>query len=471
MNASFYNGVLGVKAHQFGLDVWANNIANINTIGFKSYTPEFASIFATTLQEAYFEPTSNDKGLGTRAQTTALNLSQGVFQTTDRIFDLAIENEGWFGVLGQNQATVYTRAGEFSVDKAGYLVDKNGYYLLATSGNNLTPTTLSQDKLAQFASNVQALQPFALKSILSDVALGNVGDQTKVQLPDYLYLPPQATTSIAYSANLDPTMMYDKASNEIANTEHFSTYIIAPDGSKNMLDLTFVKKIPQATQGSIWDVKAYILSYDKNDAPTTYDPTLYYKNPSDNKVYKIIDAKEGVLSFGNAGELAGNTLPSLLNHGLAMNLDLGEVGSFNGMSASASINKTPSSTHNGYTEGFLRGYGMDAYGNIIAQFDNGKNSAIAKLAVYHFQNDQGLMHASSTYFSPSSNSGNPIFYTKNDGQTFLGSRIHSSALEGSNVSMATALTELIVMQKAFDANAKSITTSDQLIQNAINMKK
>ena len=153
MNASFYNGVLGVKAHQFGLDVWANNIANINTIGFKSYTPEFASIFATMLQEAYFEPTSNDKGLGTRAQTTALNLSQGAFQTTDRIFDLAIENEGWFGVLGQNQATVYTRAGEFSVDKAGYLVDKNGYYLLATSGNNLTPTTLSQDKLAQFASN------------------------------------------------------------------------------------------------------------------------------------------------------------------------------------------------------------------------------------------------------------------------------------------------------------------------------
>ncbi len=470
MNTSFYNGVSGIKTHQFGLDVYANNIANINTIGFKGSTPEFASLFATTLQQSYIEPTSNDKGLGVRAQTTALDLAQGILQTTDNPFDLALSSEGWFGVLGQDGKTYYTRAGDFGTDKEGYLVDKSGHYLLATLGNNITPTTLNQTALNHFGQSTQALQPLAITT-RNDIALGNVGDQSKVMLSNYLYLPPEATTKVALNANLDPSIVYDTFLNEVPNREHFSTHIIAPDGTQNMLDVTFTKRVPQATQGSIWDARAYVLSYDPNDAKEPYDPLLYYKNTTDNKVYKILDFKEGTLTFGNSGELLNNTLPTLLNASTPMSLDFGEIGSVNGLSASVSSSKENSISSNGYTEGFLSQYGVDDAGNIIAKFSNGRSSAIAKIAVYHFQNDQGLLPASSTYFTPSSNSGNPIFYTHSDGTRFLGSRIESSALEGSNVSMATALTELIVMQKAFDANAKSITTSDQLIQNAINMKK
>lgn len=90
--------------------------------------------------------------------------------------------------------------------------------------------------------------------------------------------------------------------------------------------------------------------------------------------------------------------------------------------------------------------------------------------MYHFQNDQGLTSVSSNLFAESSNSGEAIFYTKENGESFLGSKIYSHKLEGSNVSLATALTELIIVQKAFDASAKSITTSDELLKNAINMK-
>jgi flagellar hook protein FlgE len=113
---------------------------------------------------------------------------------------------------------------------------------------------------------------------------------------------------------------------------------------------------------------------------------------------------------------------------------------------------------------------MDGRGNVIAEFTNGRSAPIAKIALYHFMNDQGLEKVSSTLFSASANSGDAIFYTDANGNPILGSAIYSNRLEGSNVSMATALTELIVMQKAFDASAKSITTSDQMIQNAINMK-
>ena len=166
-----------------------------------------------------------------------------------------------------------------------------------------------------------------------------------------------------------------------------------------------------------------------------------------------------------------NTIPTLSNGGTPLTLNLGEPNSYTGLISSVTLEKSNAATSDGYIEGFLSKYGIDGNGNVIAEFSNGRSSAIAKVALYHFQNDQGLNKESSTLFSTSSNSGKPIFYLNDDGESFLGSKILSSKLEGSNVSYATALTELIVMQKAFDASAKSITTSDQLIQNAINMKK
>ena len=107
----------------------------------------------------------------------------------------------------------------------------------------------------------------------------------------------------------------------------------------------------------------------------------------------------------------------------------------------------------------------------VAEFSNGKSALVAKIAVYHFQNDQGLNKIGESLFRYSSNSGKPIFYTDKNGNAIQGTRILANKLETSNVVFATALTELIVMQKGFDASSKSITTSDQMIQNAINMKR
>lgn len=589
MNSSFYNGISGVKTHQFGLDVWANNISNISTIGFRSSTPEFSSLFSTTLSGSYFDPTSNDKGLGSQSQTTGLNLSQGILENTDNPFDLAVNGEGWFAVRGQEGQLFYTRAGEFSIDKNGNLVDVNGHYLMATSGGNITPTTLDQATMDSFGQYYNSLssnpaKPFAI-SMLGDVALGSVGQQKEVTLPDYLYFPPEATSNLSYGANLDPTVSigpiqielnaldypstvtasglglvdisgtisntseildpkagdvilitltdalgsshsistplsssltwtvnnYDvsdlnlsaplnvsvriQTEQELANVEHFTTGIIAPDGDRDIVDMTFTKVIPQPTSGSTWDGVVKVLSFyedyvvEKYDSTQTYDPALYdvdiahgivkkiydpalyYVNTKSNQVYEIIDTQTGQVSFGGAGQLLDNTIPTLSNGGVPLTLDLGKPNSYTGLISSTTIEKSNVVTSNGYIEGFLTGYGMDGNGNVIAEFSNGRSSAVAKVALYHFQNDQGLTQATSTYFIPSANSGNPIFYANDDGETFLGSKIYSNKLEGSNVSYATALTELIIMQKAFDASAKSITTSDQMIQNAINMKK
>ncbi|ATB70973.1 flagellar hook protein FlgE-like [Sulfurospirillum diekertiae] len=588
MTSSFYNGISGIKSQQFAMDVQANNIANINTSAYKGSSAEISTLFSTVLTGTYASY-SNDKGLGAQSQTTALDLAQGVLENTDSPFDLAIQGDGWFGVKGQDAAkTYYTRAGSFSLDAQGSLVNADGYYLMATPGNNIAPTSLDAATLAKFgtyynaATTGGALTPYAITP-MSDVPLGSVGSQTKVTLPDILYYPPVATTKVSYGANLDPTIKTDnvtvpldtadytstvtptagqvslsgtvnnttaiqnpkkgdtvivtltdvdgktqnisteldaslnwsisnsdvsglnttsaltasvsvKSIQEIANTEHLTTGIIAPDGSKDIIDMTFTKQVPQASSGSTWDANIKVLSYfedytvENYDSTKTYDtsiynvdtvkgtvtkiydPTKYYVDTSTNKVYNIVDTQTGTLTFGGAGQLLSNTVPTLSNGGTPLELNLGTVGNFDGLISSTTIKKANVATSNGSAEGFLKDYAMDTNGNVIAEFSNGKSSAVAKVAIYHFQNDQGLTQDSSSLFEASNNSGKPIFYTDKNGESFLGSTIFSNKLEGSNVSMATALTELLITQKAFDASSKSITTSDDLIKNAINMK-
>jgi len=590
MNSSFYNGISGTKTHQFGIDVWADNIANVNTTGFKSSTPEFASIFATTLTSSYFgSNVTSDIGYGSRAQSSAINLTQGSFQNTDNVFDLAIGGEGWFGVQGAGSQAYYTRSGTFSIDANGNMVDAGGNYLLGTLGNNYTPTTLPEEVMKDFGSyyginnNLLAAQVYAV-SQLQDIALGPIAQQSKITLPDYLYYPPIPTQNISYKGNLDPKIIVESvdiavnenditttlntASNtlsitgnlanttealnpkegdlisvvitdhtgqthktsayldenlawnlvgidvgeldtseplttvatlstmqEVPNVETFTTSIISPTGEKDTLSMIFTKQIPQPASGSVWDgvfqvrtfYEDYVreeydetVTYDPNEYEVhadmgyvikIYDPTQFYVDKTTNKVYEITDSQTGQLTFGGAGQLLESTIPAMRNGGAALNIFLGTANNYDGLTSSTNLDTSRSFTQDGQIAGLLKGYGMDERGNVVAEFTNGRSVPMAKVAVYHFQNDQGLTRATSSLFQASSNSGDPLFYTDAEGNFILGSKVFSNRLESSNVNLATALTELIVMQKAFDANAKSITTSDQMIQNAIQMKR
>lgn len=559
MNSSLYNNISGVKSSQFYMDVIANDIANVNTTGYKSSYAEISSLFSSVLSST--SSLTNDVGLGATDQTTALNLAQGSLETTDNTFDLALEDEGWFGVLGADGSTYYTRAGSFSLDANGNLVDADGNYLLTTLGGNITATTLDADTLAEFGVTDTSLQAYSITQ-LDDVALGSVDSQSKVTLPTILYYPPVATTEASFAANLDPTVTVDivsldldaadypstvtptssgtvslsgtvsnttsaldpqegdtivitltdadgltqtlsttldenlewslsdydvsglntssdltvssvvlKTSQEVANEEHYTMTVIGSDGDKDILDMTFTKVVPQEEEGTTWNAVLNIYSYYEDyDSTKTYDTSLYYVDESTNKVYEIVDTQTGTLTFNSDGSLASNSISTLNNGGTTLTLDLGEIGSFDGMISSTSIEKDSVADYNGSLEGFLTGYDVDENGNIVASFSNGESSAVAKIAVYHFQNDQGLTQVSSTLFSESANSGEAIFYTDANGNTIAGTSIASSSLEASNVDLATALTELIVIQKAYSASAKGITTSDELLQNAINMK-
>jgi flagellar hook protein FlgE len=687
MNSSFYNGVSGTKTHQFGMDVWANNISNVNNDGYRSSTPEFSSIFATTMTDTYYGVAMSDKSYGSQSQTTALNLSQGPLRTTDNPFDLALGDEGWFGIRGQDGVDYYTRTGSFTFDGNGTLVDQNGFKLLGTLGNNITSTEIEASKLVTYGhvygvDERRLVDGYAITKIES-ITLTAPTAQSEITLPDNLYMPATPTQNITVKANLDAkpdvkttdiplneadyqsiislaetledeeneelaftpssTLNSDgtitlqgsiintegimnpqaqdgvlititdangksvqrsasldedlqtwklknariseldttgeltitatiRTQQEVPNEERFTTTVISPNGDKDILDLRFTQQLPQTGDTTTWDANAKILkyyepyeilqydpsqTYDKDlytiengQVIKNYDPEEFYVDTNAKKVYKIIDTQEGEITFTGSGALLNHTLGTLDNSGYDLTLNLGEsyqsdvitnfeqntvdnvmkvsgegltqgdslqitindgqghaitqsvtakedgtwefnhdVSAFdtenttvevihvidsgwNGVVSNTALDKaTVIQDEDGIAEGHLVDYSMDGQGQIVAQFTNSQSIPVAKIAVYHFQNDQGLSSLTGNHFQATVNSGDPIFYTDANGNFIQNTAIMSNRLEGSNVNLATALTELIVIQKAFSGNAKSITTSDEMIQNAIQMKR
>jgi flagellar hook protein FlgE len=185
MTTSFYNGITGLKSFQNGIDIWGDNIANINTTGYKEQIPEFSTLFSETLNT---NPIHSDLGLGSRLSSTAINLAQGSLINTDNPFDIAIGGDGWFAVK-RNNDTYYSRTGSFTRDAQGYLVDDNGNYLLVANANNLTAN------------------PDGSYSIDSSINTDNLISQTTsvspISLPNNVILPAIATTEATIISNLN----------------------------------------------------------------------------------------------------------------------------------------------------------------------------------------------------------------------------------------------------------------------------
>ncbi len=439
MNSSFYIGVIGSKTQLKGITVASNNIANINSYGFKADRPEFKTIFEAELTNNYFDTTSNDLNMGSIMQTTTTDLTEGSYVTTDGTFDLAIAGDGWFGI-SDGERVYFTRAGTFLKDKDSYLVDNEGNYVMGTLGDNI---------------NGKLVTP------IESIEMKDVKEQQKIKLLPDLILPPKPTLNVILKGNLDPTIKtaFDPDTEkevEVANEEHFSTVIISPDGERQHLKMTFTKEVPHQPTGVIWNAKIEVVDKDGN----------------------VQASGEGKLIFNEKGALIESQIPDIPNGGKLLHINPGSIydeenmgKGYDGLISFVGVNQEKSITTDGYEEGHLQGYEVNEKGEILAIFDNSKSAPVARVAIYHFRNDQGLHKVTPTVFESTSNSGEPMFLKDENGNFVEESKILNGTLETSNVALNEALTHLIVMQKAFDASAKTITTSDQMIQKAINMKK
>lgn len=544
MNASFYNGVEGIKTQNFGIDVTANNIANVNTPGFKYSDSEFKDIFYSVVTSQSSNP--SQAGFGSAAAASRIVFEQGSPVATEGEFDVALAGKGFFGVLGADGNAYYTRNGSFVRDVNGNLVDNNGNYVLGTMNPAFASITFD-DRISsifgKYTNSTPVTSGFTITSN-NDFNIGTVASQGIMSVPKNIYMPAQPTQNVKWSGNLD---------------NNTNTKIVEVDLNPAKLKL---QKTPDGKyvvsgnvdQGDIFSAKAgerVLLNFkDDNGNQTSFEATLddnlnFVSNEldlqgfdeatlrldsaklateqetADNQIlesslynadgtqsilritlerilpqvgetteYKetaqvydsqgeaVGNAVNGNLIFDKNGALVQNGITSIANpQGGNVNIDLGtpydpnKLGSgFTGIYIRKDMNKDISSQKDGYPEGFFDQYNIASDGSILISFTNGKTSTAGKIALYSFINEQGLAAVGDNIFAATANSGKASFIT-NNGRVVNTAKFQGGYLEQSNADLSNELTNLIVMQKAFDASSKSVTTSDQMIQRAINMKK
>jgi flagellar hook protein FlgE len=425
------------------LDVISDNLANTSTVGYKSASTEFSDLFNKVISSNSKTPTTDDIGLGAQLQATSFQFQQGTLMPSDRFSDLAIEGNGWFGVTSKDQ-NYFTRDGQFSFDtyqqvngdvnsSSARLVTGDGMYVAGTMLSNFAynPSFDYGDLSPNDVSGA-----YVLNSPASDVPLASADAQTKLDFPTRLAYPVEPTTQIKFYGNLG----IDNVSRSISGDA------ISGNNAINRINLTFTQSAQQPTDGIAWDIVATATT---PDGSTVYDTQL------------------GQAVFDRTGQLSRVDIGSLDNDGTPVAIDLGS--NFGGVISLDGLAITGSSQSNGISGGTLTKYGINADGIIIADFSNGHQSAIGRVAVYHFQNDQGLNREGGTYFTESSDSGNPLIWTDASGNGITGATVRSGSLETSNARIEVGLTDMIVMQRAYQANAKTITTVDEMLQKALQM--
>ncbi len=409
MIGSLFAGISGLNANATAMTVIGDNIANVNTIAFKANRASFANILSQSLGGS----SGNDIGRGVDFWGTSPLWTQGSLENTGRATDLAINGKGFFTVQDDTGTNFYTRAGQFHLDEAGVMVNPDGYL-------------------------VQGYQ--------IDAA-GNLGNLATITIPGERVSPPSATTELSFDVNLD---------SQTATNGTYSTSQTVFDSLGNAipLTLTFTKQAAAQT----WSASASVAS---PDGPVT-----------------INGAASVPLTFDSAGimtaPLADGTLAITLVNGattpLTLTWDLFDAGgtSHGDITGFSSASSTTFQLQDGYTAGVLRGISVDEDGVVTAAYSNGQLTPTFQIALADFPSYDGLAKLGQNLYAESLASGQPMPGVAGNGR--LGS-ITPSAIEMSNIDLAQEFVKMITTQRAFQANSRVITTSDEILAELINLKR
>jgi flagellar hook protein FlgE len=489
LSSSLLSGISGLNTLSNAMTVIGDNIANVNTVGFKASRVTFQDVLCQTLATT---AGTAQVGRGTSLADVSSSFSQGSFESTDSATDLAIKGEGFFVVRDPDneENEYYTRAGEFRFDKDGNFVNPAGYIVRGWALDQET----SQEE----------------------------GSITDIVLQSFTS-PPSATDNITVVANLNLDAE-DKATggtgNDISLSELWDGNATTPiDESYYHYQTTFVV---YDSLGSTHDVAIY---YDKGDTASTWE-FIVTCNPDEDK-RDIFDAAtdagygmlgRGTIQFnadsgamegitfsrfiGNSGAPVGDpddltdancwdaqstatdltnghfTLaPLFISGGTAMNVELDFGSSNDGTSWTnsslsttqyASASSTSFQSSNGYGAGDLQSLVVATDGVITGQYSNGEVIPLYRVALAKFQNVQGLYKEGGNLFTETRLSGSPI--TSGPGSSGLGS-LSPNSLEQSNVDIANEFVKMITTQRGYQANSKIITVADQMLAELINLKR
>lgn len=464
MMRSLYSGVSGLKNHQIRMDVIGNNVSNVNTHGFKSERVTFMDMISQELKGAS-EPKENiggtnpqQVGLGVMMSSIDKIMTQGSLQNTGKNTDVSISGDGFF-VIKDGDKQFYTRAGQFNLDR-------DGYYVHPGTGLRVQGWNAKSDSDGNAYVN----------------SAGQIED---IQIPLYSKKPAKATTEVVYESNLDQSVLAvpaDATEDQIEEfllgdpsqrRGHVSTINVYDDqGNKRELRLEFYK-----TDENRWKARAHLENADQisvnvkgpgeQDTPRPGNSEFEIGFSPDGRIMSLTDGVDtinrGDLTAEISFRIAGNPAEQTFR------LNLGEAGvAGKGVTQYAREFTTRAKEQDGFPMGYLESFSIDSTGVITGTYDNGVKEPLAQIATAIFTNAGGLDKAGETKFSESMNSG-----TANIGAAGSAGRgkINAGLLEMSNVDLAEQFTDMIVTQRGFQANSRTITTSDQMIQEVLGLKR
>ena len=438
MLRSMYSGVSGMKAHMDKMDIVSNNIANVNTVGYKNSRATFKTMFSQMIQGASAPQggrggtNPQQIGLGTTLGSIDKDMGQGSLQSTGRNSDLAIQGSGFF-VVSNGNSRRYTKAGSLTKDKNGYLVNS------ATG--------------------------YRVKGWQAD-ANGEVN--TNDPLVDMTFkesMPAQATDEVTYAGNLNASA---------ANGDTWSTTFEAFDsqGAKHKVDLEFTKDAANTWNYQVTHIQDAQGDVEFDNAAGTHaadvsndQGQIQFTTNGDYSDAASGDPTDPAFAIANSLD-ALEFNPTYDNDGatdpVSIDLDFSSMTQFDGeMTADRN-------TVSGYKAGSLLDYQFDSSGTITGEYDNGRQQTIGRIALASFNNPAGLASEGETLFNVSNNSGEPNIGAPTSGG--LGA-IKAGSLEMSNVDLSRQFSEMITTQRGFQANSKTISTSDQILQELVNLKR
>lgn len=447
MMRSMFSGVSGLRAHQTKMDVIGNNVANVNTVGFKSGRVTFQEVFNQTLRGAGAPDAATGRG-GTNPMQVGLGIGVGSVDTmmtagsserTDNPTDLSISGEGFFIVKGSNADTFkFTRAGNFGIDKLGNLVsgagmnvygwqeystDSNGVVSFDTE-KEVQPINLYSDSVN---GNKRIIDAEPTKNA---VFAGNLNSSL-----------PAGGTDTQFSV---PFTAYDSLGNAHQLSVDFIKTTADPDGSEWTYEVTPLDGVNAADGTPVLNPSACTV-----DLPTT----ITFDASGKIEIDPTVDLpKLTVVPDSNVGA-----------SDIVITLDFANLTMF---SADSSVKPT---NVDGYSTGNLVTFNIGSDGMLTGIYSNGQQQPLGLVALAGFDNPAGLQKVGENLFIPTTNSGN---FTKGlkVGSQGVGT-INPGTLEMSNVDLSREFTDMIITQRGFQANSRIITTSDEMLQELVNLKR
>jgi flagellar hook protein FlgE len=453
ISQALYTGVTGLSANADGMAVIANNIANANAKGFKRDRAEFEDMLSMDLQSG---AGAAQIGRGARLRNVRTIHSQGGLAVTDILTDLAIQGQGFFVLSNPNTEVqesagkFYTRVGAFMFDKNGYLADSAGGRVQGYSVNE--KGSLST-RLSDIRIETNSIPPNGTQKLTLDINL-DARIKTFEQMGTEKNDPDLAATTFNIA---DP-----EATSHFNNT----TTIFDSYGAAHQMTVFFERV--QAEDGEIqWDWHGAI------DGKESLDP------PEDGAA--LVEVVKGSIKFDNNGLLLKEEFDESMEINFAGGAKLGQKIELDfgksldeggkGVGASTAIaSKSITNFHaqDGYEAGNIKSLQIDMDGQIRGIYTNGLVRTLGAVAVASFENQDGMMKAGRNQFYATIESGPPKI-----GMAQSGTRgsIFASSLEESNVDLATEFVNMIVTQRGFQANSRSITTTDTMIEEIVNLKR